>query len=176
MNINSTLAIVLTLLLTACATPTKYFPLNIWGEGYTETQVATNIFRVSFHANDATRADYAEDMTLLRSAEVTKNNGYSYFIIVNEASRSDGMESHGGGVVSGFKTSPTSSFGSIAGSSSTSSKPSTTNTLVCYKSKPENSSGLVYDATFIINSIENKYHISNEAERNTDRDKRYDIN
>jgi len=163
MNVTIRWVIVLALLLTACATPTKFLPLNGFGEGYTETQIDSNIFRVSFHANEATRADYAEDMTLLRSAEVAQNNGFSYFAIINEISRSDGIEASG--VASSYITSPTSSFSIGSGISSTSSKPSTTNTIVCFKSKPENVSGIIYNTTFIIGSIGNKYHVLSETER-----------
>ncbi|ADE13064.1 CC0125/CC1285 family lipoprotein [Sideroxydans lithotrophicus] len=158
--------IVLALFLSACASPpSAYVPLNEWGEGYTETQLETNVFRVSFHANASTRADYAEDMTLLRSAEVTQDNGFMYFVISNGTSRSDGTISDGSGVGTGFQTSRSTSLGSYASSSSTSSKPSTTNTIVCYKDKPENTSGMVYNASFIINSIEKKYQIESETQR-----------
>lgn len=61
-------------ILSACSnTRAGYYPYHSEFEfrgSYSETQIDKNAFRVSFHGNGATKADYAEDRALLRSAEV----------------------------------------------------------------------------------------------------------
>jgi hypothetical protein len=138
------------------------------GEGYNETQVDENVFRVSFHGNGATPADYAEDMTLLRSAEVSKQHGFDFFVIITGVSRSDGTETVGSSYASTKQTSKNSASAFGIGSSFSSNKPSTTNTIVCFKSKPDNFGGLVYSADFLIKSMSAKYVIPREEDRSVE--------
>lgn len=42
-----------------------------FGGGFSESQLDTNVFRVSFRGNGFTRAERAEELALLRSAELT---------------------------------------------------------------------------------------------------------
>jgi hypothetical protein len=51
--------------------------------GYSDTQVGENTFRVSFEGNGLTPLAKVSDFALLRSAEVTLDHGYPYFVIVN---------------------------------------------------------------------------------------------
>lgn len=60
--------------LTACMTP--YTSDGLLG-GYSETQVAENVWKVSFQGNGYTSRERAENMALLRSAELTLQEGYS---------------------------------------------------------------------------------------------------
>ena len=55
------------LVLVACAT--AYQPQSFSG-GFSETQLDKNVFRVSFKGNGYTNAERAEEMALLRSAEL----------------------------------------------------------------------------------------------------------
>jgi len=150
--------------LTACAT--AYQPEGLSG-GFTETQLDKNVFRVSFQGNGYTRSDRAEEMALLRSAELTLNKGFTHFAIIDGRSRTD---------YSAFKT-PTqsSTTGTISSYGNTSylnaqtrttggqtfiaAKPSSTNTIICFNGKPDSNS-LVYDAQFIFNSLAAKYGIA----------------
>jgi hypothetical protein len=109
-------------------------------------------------------------MALLRSAELTLKNGFTHFVIVDSSSRSQ---------VGAFTT-PTQSyttgsamaFGNTAyGSTQTTtyggqtfiiSKPSATNTIVCFDGKP-NIPELVYDAQFVFNSLGQKYGATGTA-------------
>jgi hypothetical protein len=54
--------------------------------GFSETQLDENVFRVSFRGNEYTRPERAADFSLLRAAELARNNGYSYFVIVDSQS------------------------------------------------------------------------------------------
>jgi hypothetical protein len=68
------------LVLTACATPTPYKPADSQGEaGYTDQRLTENRVRVIFRGNSATLRETVENYLLLRSAEVTREAGYSWF-------------------------------------------------------------------------------------------------
>lgn len=152
------------LLLAACATP--YQPQSLSG-GFTETQLDKNVFRVSFKGNGYTNADRAEEMALLRSADLTLRNGFTHFVIVDGKSRADfgtyttpiqstttGSASVYGNTAYGRTTTTTT-----GGQSFLITRPSTTNTIMCFDGKPE-INGLVYDAQFVYNSLAQKYGVA----------------
>jgi hypothetical protein len=159
--------VVLGVFLTGCAT--TYQPQGFSG-GFTETQLDTNVFKVSFRGNGYTSAERAEEMALLRSAEVAIKNGFTHFAVVDGASRSrystvtTPIQSTTTGTVSvsgntAFGTARTTTSG---GQSFVVTKPSTTNTIVCFDGKPD-AAGLVYDARFLMNSLGAKYGVSAPA-------------
>ena len=78
--LGATLLSLAALSLCSCATP--YRPLK-GGTGYASKQVASNEFAVSFQGNADTTLERAYDFALLRSAEVTLQNGFSFFSVVN---------------------------------------------------------------------------------------------
>jgi hypothetical protein len=80
MNFNRLAAMSTFLALAACMSPTPYraadpdHPL-----GYSDQRLADNRIRVSFRGNAATVREQVEDYLLLRSAEATREAGYSWF-------------------------------------------------------------------------------------------------
>lgn len=130
------------LLLSGCATP--YQASGTMG-GFTETQVAENAFEVSFGGNGYTKRERATDFCLLRCAELAHENGFTHFVIV------DGSE--------GSNTSYHTSTNSFGATTTPITKPSTRNTILCFREEPE-INGLVYEAKFVLNSIRNKYGIT----------------
>ena len=54
--------------------------------GFSETQLSENVWKVHFRGNAKTTMERATDFCLLRSAELTLENGYKYFAIVDENS------------------------------------------------------------------------------------------
>lgn len=78
-------ALVLAAGLAACATPTPYQP-NIGGHaasgGFSETQIEPNRFRVTFTGNSLTSRETVEGYLLFRAAELTVQNGYDWFSVV----------------------------------------------------------------------------------------------
>lgn len=150
--------------LTACMTP--YTSDGLLG-GYSETQVAENVWKVSFQGNGYTSRERAENMALLRSAELTLQEGYSYFAFADSRSQVDttaGMvtpvttTATGSGYRSGNMVSGSATSVSSGGQMIFISSPSTNNTVVMFKAKPDNA-GVVYDAKFICNSLGKKYEI-----------------
>lgn len=146
-----------TIVLSGCAT--GYQKQSFTG-GYSEIQLGENIFQVSFRGNGYTRGERASDFSLLRSAEVALENGFRYFVIVESEksanvsvhttpTTSDTTGTYGGGQF----TATTTTYG---GQTYLISKPSTTNTILCFKEKPE-MGGLSFDAVFVTKSLKEKY-------------------
>jgi hypothetical protein len=70
------------LALASCAYPTPYVPATTpGGEGYSETQIEANRFRVNFKGNTVTPRETVENFLLLRAAELTLKTGNSYFVV-----------------------------------------------------------------------------------------------
>ncbi len=68
----------------ACATQTSYHPADTaHGAGYSDERLADNRFRVSFNGNSVTRRETVENYLLLRSAEVTRDAGFAWFVFDN---------------------------------------------------------------------------------------------
>ena len=74
------------LLVSACATETPYRPATGSGfnrTGFSERQVETNRFLVTFAGNSVTDRDTVERYLLYRAAELTLQHGYDYFVMVD---------------------------------------------------------------------------------------------
>lgn len=74
------------LALAGCVSATPYQP-DIPGQrvsgGYSETQLADNRFRVSFSGNCLTSRDRVEGYLMYRAAELTLEQGYDWFLILD---------------------------------------------------------------------------------------------
>jgi uncharacterized protein (UPF0333 family) len=149
-------------LLLGCSTS---YQNNGFSGGYSETQLDENVFKVSFRGNGYTGKERVADFTLLRSAELTMQSGYKYFVIVDSNSSTKNSTyttpttSHttanvygSGNYAYGNATTTTS-----GGQTYNISKPSSSNTIVCFKEKPKN--GFSYNAEFIFKNITKKYDI-----------------
>jgi len=142
--------------LSGCATP--YQRQGFFIAGYSETQLAENIFQVSFHGNQNTGRERASDFALLRSAEVTTENGFRYFIVVewvkdSSSKHSDTMYGYGNTANGSARTS------TYGGQTFVIQEPNTTNTILCFKEKPD-VVGLIFDAEFVKKSLRQKYGIT----------------
>lgn len=73
--------VVAAVVLTACQSPAGYGPRDPKsGTGYTDQQLATNRYRVTFTGNASTPRESVENYLLFRAAEVTAQAGYPFFI------------------------------------------------------------------------------------------------
>jgi hypothetical protein len=79
-------AIAVSLGVAACATPTPYQP-NVRGGssagGFSELRLEANRFRVNFQGNSLTSRETVEGYLLFRAAELTVQNGFDWFEIVD---------------------------------------------------------------------------------------------
>lgn len=142
-------------LLTACTT---YQPNGFTG-GYSETRLGENIFNVNFRGNGYTSRERVYDFALLRSAELADKYGYNYFIIVDSKDYTSNTayttRKTYNTTFDAFGNATTTSYG---GETYNISKPSSSNTIVCFTEKPQGK-GLIYNAKFIMKSIKSKYGI-----------------
>lgn len=67
-------------LVVGCAT--GYQP-NGWSGGFSEIPLASDAYQISVNGNGYTRADRVNEMALLRGAELTRDNGFNYFVVLN---------------------------------------------------------------------------------------------
>jgi hypothetical protein len=76
-------------MLAACASPTPYQAADGSRRGYTEQQIETNRFRISFDGNSLTDRETVETYLLYRAAELTVEEGYDHFMVVTRATDED---------------------------------------------------------------------------------------
>lgn len=80
------LSLMATLTLAACsAMPTPYQAAAGSRWGYEETQIESNRFRISFGGNSLTDRETVETYLLYRAAELTVEQGFDYFEVVQRA-------------------------------------------------------------------------------------------
>lgn len=135
-------------LVAGCAT--GYQPNGLTG-GFEEAQVNETSFRVSFRGNGYTSTNRAEELTLLRSAELCLERGYPGFVLLRE--RSDIKNE------SIWVSNTTVRRGNIfsTGGDLTFSRPSTSNLVSCISEKPANV--FSYDAIVLYKSLTTKYQV-----------------
>lgn len=131
--------------------------------GFEETPLAPNVYRVRFAGNGYTSSSRAEDLALLRSADLTLQKGYRYFGLADASSSTS---------VSAFTTPSTTTttanaqlIGNTMYGTATSttygggvqfvSKPRATNLVVMMHERVEGA--MVFDAAFICESLAPKY-------------------
>jgi hypothetical protein len=81
-NLRFSLLILAISALTACAKPTAYGPAGRPGSlGYSERSIGADQFRISFAGNGLTTREIVDRYLLYRAAELTRDNGFDYFIV-----------------------------------------------------------------------------------------------
>src|SRR5204862_5042008 len=64
-----------------CATP---YQSGGFGGGFSDTQLALDIFRVNFRGNGYTSPERAQDFALLRASELALQHGFAHFAIIDQ--------------------------------------------------------------------------------------------
>ncbi|MFT4090625.1 MAG: hypothetical protein QM645_07830 [Asticcacaulis sp.] len=73
-------------LLSACATPTPYQPIDAaqsTARGYSDTRIETGRYRLRFSGNTSTPRETVENYMLFRASELTIEQGYDWFTLVS---------------------------------------------------------------------------------------------
>lgn len=71
--------------LASCATPTPYQPaVGIGRDGYTDQQIDSDRFQISFSGNSLTSRETVERYLLFRAAELTLQRGFDNFVLVSK--------------------------------------------------------------------------------------------
>lgn len=89
MRMLQSLVLVLAVMVGGCALTgaTAYQPAGADG-GYTELQLAPDMFRVAFQGNPYTSQERVADMALLRAADLALARGAPYFVVINQLRQS----------------------------------------------------------------------------------------
>jgi hypothetical protein len=95
MRLQWAFAILLSGLVAGCSsTGTTYQPADERGAyGYTETALGSDRYRVTFTGNSRTDKETVNDYAMLRAAELTLQNGYNWFHLVNRDTESKSQSS-----------------------------------------------------------------------------------
>jgi hypothetical protein len=143
-----------------CATPYKK---TGFGGGYYEMKVQDDIFKVGFSGNAYIGSDRVKGFTLLRCAEVALENGYCYFVILDEDSyitqRTITTRSREKATVYDYYGFPHGRIVTTVPETTTYSKPSASNLIQCFKEKPFGISTVIYDAEQVKTNLRNQYGI-----------------
>ncbi len=139
-------SILLILLLANCATP--YQPQSKWLKkapgGYSDVKKGDNVFFVTFNANGYTPLENVKDYALLRSAEITIENDFTYFKI--DSGESKYVQQHTSSCYNGICTPITVNL------------PTAFNLISCFKEKPK-STETIYDAKTVIADLKLRHKI-----------------
>lgn len=150
------------ILVSGCATP--YHPAGFMG-GFSETQLAPDVFRVTFRGNGYTSDERAQDFAMLRASELSLQNGFTCFAIIDERDSSTPFTvstpghsyTTGTAYVSGNNVSYTGHTTYSPGYTFTFFKPKTGLLFRCFQAKPD--AIFTFDASFLKNSVRQKYRL-----------------
>jgi len=155
--------------------PTPYQPFNgsSWNArkygGFSETQLGPGVYRVSFAGDGFTSINVATDMALLRSAELTLQQGCTHFAVIGGADHV--QVSHGvtpsTTSVTGYQQLGNTLYATTTtrpGTTTTLSLPTATHTVVIYRERPAASAALVLDAREVVQQLTRKYGITKASQ------------
>jgi hypothetical protein len=155
-------------------TGTAYQKSGLTG-GFSETKLGENMYQVNFRGNGFTSRERAADFTLLRSAELTINEGYQYFSITSGESSTDisfhktpartrtdfNATTYGNSYTNTAQTYGTARTRTTGGQVYSVSSPRQSNTIIMFHEKPDDIEP--YDARFIYQSIRKKYGMNEDS-------------
>ena len=152
-------------LLAGCATP--YQSTGFTG-GYSETQLAPDVFRVYFRGNGYTSGERAEDFAMLRAADTCLQHGFTCFALLDERSSTSTSAITTPGYA--YTTGSAYAYGNSAtysgqtfyspGQTVLIHKPQAGLMIRCFQTKPD--AIFTFDAAFLKQSLMQKYHIEIE--------------
>lgn len=155
-------ATLVAVLLSSCAT--SYQPTGFTG-GFSETQLAPDVFRIAFEGNGYTSTQRAQDFSMLRASELALKNGFTHLAVVDERSStaahsfttSGQATTTGTAYLSGNRATYSGQTTYNPGQTHTFYKPRTGLVVQLFKSKPEGV--FAFDAAFLQRSIKQTYKI-----------------
>jgi hypothetical protein len=154
--------IVAAVFVSGCATP--YQSTGFTG-GFSETQLAPDVFRVYFRGNSYTSGERAEDFAMLRAADVCLQHGFSCFALLDENSSTSTSAVTTPGYA--YTTGSAYAYGNSAtysgyttyspGQTIIIHKPRAGLLIRGFQTKPDGI--FTFDAAFLQKSLKQKYHI-----------------
>ncbi len=140
-------------LVQGCATQYYAYTGN---SGYYEKPLSKDMFEVSFKGNENTSKERTKNFALLRSAELALENGYNYFVLLDQKTKVVNKTHY---VPKTYRTItyPSGSTRTISegGYSYIVKEPVATNIIVGFKEKPVNTAS--YDAKLVVKDLKKEY-------------------
>ncbi|MDY7579093.1 hypothetical protein RGU70_12240 [Herbaspirillum sp. RTI4] len=154
-------ALALVAFVSGCST--SYQPYSYFGGGgYKDIQLSENSFKITVEANGYTSKSQAADLALLRAADLTLEQGFKHFVIVDSADQSHGMNYTTPTTttmnVTGNKFGATGTAQTYGGQTFYVAFPTPVLTILTFKEKPP-ISGMVYDAAITSRSLRQQLNI-----------------
>lgn len=152
--------LLLVLLCVTASACTSYQKMGFSG-GVEEVQLSENAWRVTAKGNGFTRRERVANFVLLRSADLATQNGFKYFIFVDQKEWNQKgtiytpQQSQTTGSVNTFGNTATlnATTTTTGGYYTTINKPNAESVVLMFKEKPQNVNGIVYEASFICSSV-----------------------
>lgn len=161
------LAMVLVVCVTLGGCGASYVQKGAFNAGFSETQLAPDMYRVAFEGNAFDDQQTVADYTLLRCAELAQKDGYPYFMVVdsNDLTRSAAYTTPTTANTNYSATATGNRYGATAYGTATTTTyggqtynftyPGASNTIILLREKPAD--GFAYDAAFLVQSLRGKY-------------------
>ncbi len=157
------------LILSACNSTGNYQSYQA-GVGYASEQNDENVYTVTYTGTRSTKIEKVNDFALLRSAELTLEKGYKYFVIEEATNNRDATVADAGTLHEALNESNSGNFGPGQGGGffggpssgpSTPNRPRAESTLVIhlFNEQPDTIS---YDASLIERALKNEYEIADQ--------------
>lgn len=144
-------------ILAGCAT--GYGKAGLFG-GYDDTQLDENVFSITFKGNAYTNMQRASDFTYLRAADLTLQNGYTYFAVTfaskNVSTTTYATASQTTTEINFYGNTAYATSQTTPGQTYTQKRPVIEMTIICFKEKPQTDATL-FTAKFLSASIKKKY-------------------
>ena len=149
----------------ACAGCATSYQSDGFTGGFLESQLAPDVFEVTFNGNGYTSSKRTKDFTMLRSAELCQKHGFTHFVILGKENSSSTHSYTTPG--QSYTTGTAYAYGNTAtyygqttytpGQTYHFVKPSSSMTIKLLRSKP--AEGMSYEAAFLIDSLKKQYGI-----------------
>jgi len=89
MKLNYYIILFLAFFISGCSTP--YQPFSVFSRGgYKEKQISQNTYQVDYYGNRATSKETLNTLLQYRSAEITLQNKYNYYVVLKAQRRVPG--------------------------------------------------------------------------------------
>lgn len=162
MRLPSFVLVVALAALCGCATSYKS---NGFQGGFSDVQLAPDVFRVTFNGNGYTSGERAQDFAMLRASELALQNGFGFFAIVdaNNSVRTQSFTTSGKANTTGTvrfygnQANYSEQTTYTPGQTYTFFKPKSGMVVQCFKTKPDGIN--VFDAAFLQQSLKQAYKI-----------------